>query len=83
MLLWSCDTGTDLMVTYQRPLDSAPPTLRGPFSLLQLAANTGQGTACCAQGTQTVPLQTTYRNERLGYSRTAFKEGPVVSSASG
>lgn len=30
-LLWSRDTGTDLMVTYQRPLGSAPPTLRGPF----------------------------------------------------
>lgn len=25
------DTGTDLMVTYQRPLGSAPPTLRGPI----------------------------------------------------
>lgn len=32
--LWSCDTGTDLMVTYQRPLSSAPPTLRGPHLAL-------------------------------------------------
>lgn len=30
-LLWSCDTGTDLMVTYQRPLWLSPSYLAGPL----------------------------------------------------
>lgn len=32
LLLWRREAGTDLMVTYQRPLAGAPPTLRGPIS---------------------------------------------------
>lgn len=63
-LLWSCDTGTDLMVTYQRPLSSAPPTLWGPIqSFTTQAANTGLDTACCTYGTQSLPHTPTYRRD--------------------
>lgn len=46
MLLWSGDTGTDLMVTYQRAPPLSPSYLVGPHLALY---NPRQGTACCAQ----------------------------------
>lgn len=53
-LVRGSDTGTDLMVTYQRPLGSAPPTFAGPHvALYNRQPNIGLHPRCCAQEMQT------------------------------